>query len=153
LILGPFLALGGVGWYYLWSQHLAFYAWWPFAGCLALGYVLAWYWQHKRQLLRPPDFEVPHHWTERDAQAWKLVEARAHAAGSLDPAKLSDMQHYLTVAQDLARELAVYYHPQAQDPIGNLTIPEILAVVELSAHDLTEMVDRYLPGGHLLSLK
>jgi predicted GTPase len=33
-----------------------------------------------------------------------------------------------------------------------LTIPEILAVVELAAHDLARMVDQYLPGGHLLTV-
>ena len=32
-------------------------------------------------------------------------------------------------------------------------MPEILAVVELAAHDLAEMVDRYLPGGHLLTIR
>jgi predicted GTPase len=33
-----------------------------------------------------------------------------------------------------------------------LTIPEILAVVELAAHDLGRLVDQYLPGGHLLTI-
>jgi len=32
-------------------------------------------------------------------------------------------------------------------------VPEILAVVELATHDLAEMVDRYLPGGHLLTIR
>ena len=36
----------------------------------------------KRQLLRLPDFGTPHHWTERDAAAWKLVEARVRAAAN-----------------------------------------------------------------------
>ncbi len=49
-------------------------------------------------------------------------------------------------------ELAAYYHPKAKDPVGNLTVPEILAVVELASHDLAEMVDKYLPGGHLLTI-
>src|SRR5205085_4924859 len=34
-----------------------------------------------------------------------------------------------------------------------LTIPEILAVVELAAHDMAELVDNYLPGGHLLTIR
>ena len=40
----------------------------------------------------------------------------------------------------------------AQDPLSSLTLPEILAVIELAAHDLTEMVDKYLPGGHLMTV-
>src|SRR5262249_40008332 len=49
-------------------------------------------------------------------------------------------------------ELAQSYHPGASDPIGQLTIPEILAVVELAAHDLSGLADQYLPGGHLLTM-
>jgi predicted GTPase len=53
----------------------------------------------------------------------------------------------------MAQELARFYHPSAADPVERLTIPEILAVTELAAHDLTEMVDQYLPGGHLLTIR
>src|SRR5919202_492311 len=52
----------------------------------------------------------------------------------------------------MARELATFYHPGARDPVGNLTVPEVLAVIELASHDLAEMVDRHLPGGHLLTI-
>jgi predicted GTPase len=153
LVALPFAALAGLGSYYLWTLHWGFYAWWPLAACMALGYALGWYWQHKRRLLRPPDFETPVHWTERDAQAWKLVEARARAAAALPAEKMTDPEEYLATAREMAQELAAFYHPGAQDPVSNLTIPEILAVIELAARDLRELVDRYLPGGHLMTLK
>ena len=91
--------------------------------------------------------------TERDLEAWKLVEARAKGGGQIHPDKLSELQHYVNTGQAMALELARFYHPKAKDPIGSLTIPEILAVVELASHDLAEMVDQYLPGGHLLSIR
>jgi predicted GTPase len=149
----PFVGLAVIGSYYLWTLHWGFYAWWPMAACMALGYVLAWYWQYKRRLLRPPDFETPIHWTPRDGQAWKLVEARAQAAGSLSADRLSDPSHYQATALEMAQELARFYHPAAQDPVSSLTIPEILAVIELAARDLRELVNRYLPGGHLLTVR
>jgi predicted GTPase len=121
--------------------------------CMALGYALGWYWQHKRRLLQPPDFGAPLHWTERDAAAWKLVEARAAASAALASDKLSDLTHYEATAREMAQELALFYHPGAVDPVSNLTIPEILAVIELAAHDLGELADRYLPGGHLLTVR
>ncbi len=62
------------------------------------------------------------------------------------------LDFYVDTAQDLALELARFYHPSANDPLGFLTIPEILAVVELAAHDLAKMVDQYLPAGNLLTL-
>jgi predicted GTPase len=153
LLVLPFTLLAAEGAYYLWTLHWGFWAWWPLAGSMAAGYLLAWYWQRKRRLLHPPDFAPPEHWTERDAAAWKLVEARAKAAEGTDPARLSEIDHYVKTAEEMAVELAAFYHPGATDPVSNLTVPEILAVVELAAHDMAVLVDRYLPGGHLLTLR
>src|SRR5262249_37275236 len=136
LLLAPFVFLAGVGSYYLWLQGLGYSLWWPMAGCLMLGYLLAWYWQHRQKLLKPVD-DVPRiHWTDRDRQAWKLVEARAKAGAQLDAEQLSDLNFYVDTAKEMALELARFYHPNAQDPVGSLTIPEILAVIELASHDL-----------------
>ena len=153
LLALPVTLLAALGSYYLWTLHWGPWAWWPLAGSMAAGYLLAWYWQRKRRLLHPPDFTAPEHWTERDAQAWKLVEERAKAAETTDPARLSEIDHYVKTAEELAVELAAFYHPGATDPVSSLTIPEILAVIELAAHDMTELVDHYLPGGHLLTVR
>jgi predicted GTPase len=153
LIGVPFTGLSVIGTYYLWRDQLGFLSWWPMAGCMALGYLLGWYWQRKQQLLKPVDFTGPVHWTERDQRAKQLVEVRATAAAQLPPEKLSDLNFYLDTAREMAQELAGFYHPGAQDPVDSLTIPEVLAVVELAAHDLAERVDKYLPGGHLLTIR
>jgi predicted GTPase len=148
----PFLTLAGIGSYYLMITGYGFIAWWPMMLCVAAGYALGWYWQYKRQLLKPPDFELPVHWTDRDEQAWKLVEARAAAAAKLGQEQLSEIPFYLQTAKEMSQELAHFYHPGAQDPVGNLTVPEVLAVIELASHDLSELVDQHLPGGHLLTI-
>jgi predicted GTPase len=119
---------------------------------MILGYLLAWYWQQKRMLLRPVDFTAPRHWTERDQEAWKLVKARADLASKINIDDFVEFQFYVDTAQEMAEELSHFYHPKAKDPIGSLTIPEILAVIELAAHDMAELVDQYLPGGHLLTI-
>jgi predicted GTPase len=152
LLAVPFAGLAVIGSYYLWTLHWGFYAWWLMFASMALGYVLGWYWQHKRRLLRMPEFTAPVHWTERDAEAWRLVAARAQAAVSLPVEKLSEIAQYEAEARQMALELAAFYHPGASDPVSNLTIPEVLAVIELAARDLGELVDRYLPGGHLLTV-
>ncbi len=151
LVAAPFLFLIGYGSYELWLSGWGFYAWWPMAACFALAYFLGWRWQQKYRLLSV-DFTAPLHWTDRDRQAWQLVEARAKAGAQLDGDKLSSVQFYVDTGQEMALELARFYHPGAKDPIGSLTIPEMLAVIELASHDLAEMVDKYLPGGHLLSV-
>ncbi len=152
LLLGPFLLLAGLGCYFLWTSSLGFIVWWVLGACFAVGYWLAWRWQSKQLLLQPDVSGLPMHWTERDRQAWHLVEARAKAAAELEQAKLTDPQQFLATAQEMVGELAAFYHPNAHDPLGSLTVPELLAAFELAAGDLAELMDRYVPGGHLLSI-
>jgi predicted GTPase len=152
LIAAPTLFLVCYGAYQLWWSGWGFWAWWVMAGCLAAAYLLGWHWQRKSKLLRV-EFDEPLRWTDRDKEAWKLVEARAKAGAGLDADKLSTIQFYVDTAQEMALELARFYHPGAKDPVAWLTIPEILAVIELASHDLAEMVDKYLPGGHLLTIR
>jgi predicted GTPase len=152
LTLGPFAVLAGIGSYYLWRTGHGIAFWWAMAAFMSAGYLLGWYWQHKRQLLRPPSFDPPLYWTERDKQAWALVKARAEAGTHIDPDKLTDLDFYTRQAQDMAQELAAFYNPGAQDPVGALTVPELLAVAELASRDMSEMIDKYVPGGHLLTV-
>ncbi len=152
LFAAPFVFLIAYGSYALWLSNWGFWAWWPMALCFAAGYFLAWHWQRKDKLIGRADFTELPHWTERDKQAWQLIEARARAGAKLDPDRLSSLQFYVDTAQEMSLELARFYHPGSQDPVGSLTIPEILAVVELASHDVAEMVDKYLPAGHLLTV-
>src|SRR5579884_3436646 len=152
LFLLPIVFLIALGSYYLWHIGLSFSVWWPMAASFVLGYILAWYWQRKKQLLKPVSFTPPVQWTDRDIAAWKLVEARAKAAAKIAPDRLAEINFYVSTAQEMALELARFYHPGASDPFGSLTIPEILAVVELVSHDLAQLVDQYLPAGHLLTI-
>ena len=148
----PLLFLAGLGSYRLWQLGLAVYVWWPLSACMAVGYFLGWYWLRQKQLIKPIDFSATMHWTERDREAWKLVEARARQVAELQSIELQELQFYVQIAQEMALELARFYHPQASDPIGSLTIPEILAVAELAAHDLAELVNDNVPGGHVLTV-
>jgi predicted GTPase len=151
LVALPVLFLVGMGSYALWDYGWWFYAWWPMALCIGGAYALAWYWQRKKRLL-PDKFEAAGHWTDRDRAAWKLIEARAAVVKDIPIERLQDPQAYFDDARSLALELARFYHPKSGDPLGRVTVPEILAVIELASHDLGELVDRYLPGGHLLTV-
>jgi predicted GTPase len=144
-----FAAMGG---YYVWQKGYSFYVWWPTTACLALGYFLAWYWLRQRKLLAPVESDIPMHWTERDKLAWKLIEARAAVVGQADSATIRDLPFYSDLAQQMALELARFYHPEASDPLSSLTIVEILAVIELASHDLAELVEQNVPGGTLMTV-
>jgi predicted GTPase len=153
LLAGPIAFLAGFGGFVLWERGWGLWLWWPLTGCMAVGYYLAWHWLRRRELLQLPDSVPPVHWNERDQQAWKLVEARAQAVAQLQRIDLAEIPFYVTIAQEMALELARFYHPQAPDPYSCLTVPEIISVVELAAHDLGELVERNVPGGHILTIR
>jgi predicted GTPase len=152
LFFAPFVFLMSVGGYHLWINHWSFYAWWPMALCITAAFLLAWHWQRNKRLVAPLEFERLPHGTDRDQEAWKIVAAKAKAAEQVPPAKFTEINYYTQTGQELALEIARFYHPGAADPYGNLTVPEILAVAELAARDLSEMVIKYVPGSHLLTI-
>src|SRR5579862_2749045 len=123
LIAAPSLFLMGYGGYQLWLNGLSFWVWWPMMASLALAYLLGWYWQKQRKLLRI-HFDPEMHWTARNKEAWKLVEQRARAAAQVPNDKLMQFPFYAEVAQEMALELARFYHPKAKDPLASLTLPE-----------------------------
>src|SRR5947209_16736119 len=127
LWLAPVAALVGVGSYALWVWHLWFYVWWPLAACFTAAYLLGWYWQRSQRLL-PPTNDQAGHWTDRDREAWKLVEARAAKVKDVPIERLEDLHFYVDAGRDMADELAHFYHPTSGDPLGRVTIPELLTV-------------------------
>ena len=151
LIALPILFLLGCGAYFLWEKGWSFYAWWPMGLCLATAYILAWRWQ-KQIRAKQGQTEPPLHWTDRDRDAWKVVEARVKAADTVPADKFEEPQFYFDTAQEMAGELSRAYRPDATDPIGIVTVPEILTVIELASHDLNEMAKTYVPGSHLMTV-
>jgi hypothetical protein len=152
LLAAPLLAMAGIGSFYLWQQRLWLWVWWPMAACMVLGYVLAWHWQRKKLLIRAVDFSPSLEWTDRDLRAWELVKARAEGVARESPDRLTSTEYFLQTAQEMALEMARFYHPRATDPVGGVTIPEILAVIELVTRDLAEMAHKYVPGSHVLTV-
>lgn len=155
----PVVFLCGVGAYHLYATGWSFVAWGGMTACFLAAYLLTIYWTRKgsRAVLPNPTYADPlNYWTERDKQAWKVVEK--HAAES-KPVKLDEfndpnnLQRFAVEAQELALKLARVYHPTATEPFAHLTLPEILAAFELAAHDLSKLVDRYVPGSHLITLR
>ncbi len=154
LFVAPVLFLLGAGAYHLWVSGYAFIAWWPMALCFLAAYGLAWHWTRRRKTLMLPKklIEAPNYWTERDRDAWALVQSYSESVAPLGADDLSDMTRYAADAKVLVERVAGVYRPGAKDPFGHLTLPEILACAELVAADLAQLVDKYVPGSHALSV-
>jgi predicted GTPase len=152
LSLAPVVFLVGVGMYHLYDRGWSFTAYWPMAACWLAAYVLGWYWTRRAKKAPTEGEPLPGYWTDRDKAAWELVEAHAAQVKELTPDEFGDLNRYSADAQDLALQIARVYKPTASDPFGHLTLPEILACGELVSHDLTKLVDRYIPGSHIMSV-
>lgn len=137
-------------WQLPWESRLAVYlgllAFWSATA------ILSWHWQIGGNLLprpKPPDQFA---YSDRDKEAWKLVLSRIEKAAQEDPQKFVAIQTYLDTGREMAQELARFYHPAAKDPVGKLTVLEVLAVIQLASEDLWELLDKKLPGSHLLTI-
>jgi predicted GTPase len=118
---------------------------------LAIAYILAWRWQKQiraKQSEEPP----PMRWTDRDRLAWKSVEDRLKDVEKIPDNQFGDPQFYFDTARQMAESLALVYRPDARDPVGIVTVPEILTVIELASHDLNELAHTYVPGSHLMTV-
>ena len=149
---GPVRVLMGTGGYHLWSTGWMVWAWIPMFLCFVLAYFLAWRWT-KRKNMPPTDSEPPGYWTDRDNAAWEKVVAKAKSYEKITSDQLEDPKHYTDLALDLAKQVAETYNPGAADPFEHLTLPEVLACVELASADLDELVQKYVPGSHMLRIR
>ena len=154
LFLAPWVFLIGAGSYYLWKSGLLFWAWWPMLLCFGLSYFLAWRWTRRNANLLPPtETDPPNYWTDRDKLAYEKVAAKAKSYEKIGTDQLTDPKHYSDVAIDLATQVAAVYNPGGKTPFDHLTLPEILACAELASADLDELVQKYVPGVHMLRIQ
>jgi hypothetical protein len=152
LFLAPFIALMALGGWFLYANRL----WWPvwvMLACMMLTYALAWRWTRGHGVLPNTAPPPPNYWTERDRIAWQKVEARAQSFETVTREQLSNARHYSNLAVELASEIGAVYNPDSNDPFDTLTLPEVLACVELAAADLNTLVQKYVPGVHLVRIR
>jgi uncharacterized protein len=153
LFLTPWLFLIGVGTWHLWNTGWFFWAWWPMFVFFGLAYYLARRWTRDNKLLPPTNTPPPNYWTDRDKLAWDKVDAKAKAFTAITTDQLGDPRHYTDLALELAEQVGNVYYPGGRTPFDHLTLPEVLACAELAAADLDAMVQKYLPGSHLMRIR
>lgn len=127
--------------------------WISLAICWALGFLL--YRLASRHLGSPwrTDEAMRIQWTDHDHEAWRLVVAFADEHQQAAAARFLEPQLYWETTEQLAQTVARHYHPQAEDALESLTIPEILTAAELAISDVRRFVELNVPGSHLLTIR
>lgn len=148
----PVAAFGTVGAVAVYRSGQYAWIWWLAPLCWLAAWLLTRVW---RQRLAPPaeeDFAAPAYWTARDRQAWQVVETHQRRIEQIAAPQLTDPHFYLQTSLDLALAVARHYHPKAQDPVGSLTVLDLLAAAQLAIEDSAQWCRQYVPGSHLLTV-
>jgi len=148
----PVAAFFAVGVVTVWRSGRFGWVWWLAPLCWVAAYALTRAW---RAGLAPPaaaEFTPPEHWTQRDREAWQAVEAKQGQVASIAADQLTDPHFYLQSAMDLALAVARRYHPKAQDPVGSLTVLDLLAAAQLAIEDSEVWCRQSVPASHLLTV-
>lgn len=153
LLLFPFVVYAIVGTVAMWRQGWVWWVWWLFPVFWIILYIFWRRWERHLDPLADSRFATGPHWTPQDRQAAAIIEAHQKAVPDIPPQQLIEPQFYLDTTLDLALKIAKHYHPKAKDPLGSLTLLEILAAMQLASEDLQEWIQRYVPASHLLTVR
>lgn len=137
---------------YLWQTGWIFIAAAITIPCFGVGIYLANKTVNKLLLKPIPETTPATHYTVRDEQAWQLVVQQTTDQPTPSQAKLTQARFYFDTAENMAQQISRIYYPDARDALGGVTVPEILAVLEMASHDMCELVEKYIPGSHLLTI-
>jgi predicted GTPase len=153
LWLLPVVVAGVLGLYALWKLRLFWWTWWLGPACWLLAWWLTRVWQPSlvgaEENLAPAAL-----WsTPQDAGADRLIAGLQQRVAQRTAAELLDLNTARADVEELARTLAAHYHPEASQPLEQVTVPELLAVVRLALEDLEEWLPATVPGSRLLTIQ
>ncbi len=147
--IGAFVVAGAIA---LWQTGHYFLLWWLIPICWLPAWLLARRW--RKHFLAPELTGDPpgEYWTDRDKQAWQLVQEAQENAGAIATERFADPQFHLQAAMDLGLRIAKVYRPKARNPYGSRTVIEILSVAQLALEESEQRIADYVPGSYFLTL-
>ena len=148
----PLLALLIFGFLWLWQGGLLLF--WLIALVVfsAMGYGLQqWLIQRERRLLPDSATEPNPEWPQSADAAWKKVAALADGCNPQDW-PLEQGTWILALGQKTMETVAHCYHPDADKPLYELTIPHTLLIIERASRDLRLDVAEKIPFSNRLTI-
>ncbi|MBK1731080.1 GTP-binding protein HSR1 [Thiococcus pfennigii] len=152
LLALPPLALAALGTLWLWERDALLYWLAGLLASAAAGYGLQYLLQRReRRLLAEAATEPNPDWSPRAEAVWRDVEA---LASELEPADwpLDDSARLMELARLTLEQVARRYHPQADQPLFQLTVPHTLLILERASRDLRRDITEHIPFSHRLRI-
>ncbi|UJP05738.1 MAG: 50S ribosome-binding GTPase [Nitrosomonas sp.] len=148
----PLLALFILGFIWLWQNGQLIFWLVAMIGCAMLGYGLQrWLVQRDRKLLSDPAAEPNPEWPPSADAAWKQVVVLADNCRPEDW-PLEQGTWVLALGQKAMETVAHCYHPDADKPLYELTIPHTLLIIERASRDLRLDVAEKIPFSNRLTI-
>ncbi len=151
ILLLPWLALIGLGGYWLWLQDWLYYGSGILLASIALAYALGQlHRRHNRPLfITAVHIEANPNWTARELQAQQSVAALSRQ-WQQDTKVLTDTRRLMTLSNQVIAEVAKHYHAESDYPILEFPLPYLLKLVVLVCEDIQHEVLDKIPGSHAI---
>ncbi len=154
LIAVPTLIFLAAGSYAIWADGSLGWVWWLITGCGLAALGVARVWRPATAAGRTEHhLNAGSHWTPRDQQAGQVVRDYQLRVDAFTAEQLTDPHFYVGQVQSLALDVTRVYHPEARDPMANLTVPEVLAAVRLAVDDMERWMLESVPGSRMLTIR
>ncbi len=150
LVLLPLVLMAGVGGWQLWMSGHWLWLSWMIPVCWTAAWLVLRFTQRVEVPL--PEIGSKVHWTPQDHAAAAIIEAEQKKVSEFTGEQLIDPQFYTARTIELANEFARHYHPKAKDPLGSISVIELLTAVQLVAEDLEVLLRENVPGSHLITV-
>jgi predicted GTPase len=135
----------------LWDEGHLLWLSWTIPACWGIAWMIVR--NRPRIEVAIPEIGSRIHWTPQDHAAAAIIEAEENRLDGVTVEQLIDVQFFRDRTLDLATKLCRHYHPKAANPVDELSVVEILTVVQLVAEDLEDWFQKYVPGSHLITVK
>lgn len=152
LVLLPVLLIFALGLHWLWQADTRWYWIAAFAVSMLAGYALqALLARRQRRLLDEAVTGPNPDWPPAADEVWQRVEALADGIEP-DEWPLDDATRLVALGRRALETVARAYHPHAERPLLELTVPHTLLIIERASRDLREDISGHVPFSHRLTI-
>ncbi len=149
LLLSPWLALIGLGGYWLWQQGWLYQGIGILSADVALVYGLVRWRSHKSRplLVKPVEIHPDPNWPDKARQAWQELEPLTER-WKTQPDLLTDPYKALKMSNEVLTMIARHFHAGSNYPILEFPLPYLLKLIILVCEDIQHDVLDKIPGSH-----